>query len=389
MAEKRDYYEVLGVEKGADKKDIKKAYRKLAMKYHPDVSEDSAAGEKFKEISEAYAVLSDSEKRQTYDQYGHAGMNGFSQEDIFNNVNFDDIFRGFGFGSSQGGSRGGGGFESIFDLFGFGGSHRNGPSQGEDVYYEMNITLEEAALGLEKDIEVPHKKICPHCQGSKAEPGTETRTCPECGGSGQVRQVSNTPLGQFATVRPCRTCRGEGKIIDTPCKECHGKGIVRHKSTIHIKIPPGVEDGSRLRVPGEGDVGKRGGPPGDLYVMIGVKKHQLFQREGSDLIYTMPISFVQASLGDTVEAPTLTGAVDLKIPSGTQTGTSFRIRGEGMPHLRWNGKGNLYVKVKIITPKKLNPKQKELLTEFAEISGEEIYSEDKGFFDKVKDVITH
>ena len=269
------------------------------------------------------------------------------------------------------------------------GTARNGPSQGEDVYYEMNITLEEAALGLEKDIEVPHKKICPNCQGTKAEPGTDTRTCPECGGSGQVRQVSNTPLGQFATVRPCRTCRGEGQIIDTPCTECHGKGIVKHKSTIHIKIPPGVEDGSRLRVPGEGDVGKRGGPPGDLYVMIGVKKHQLFQREGSDLIYNMPISFVQASLGDTVEAPTLTGAVDLKIPAGTQTGTSFRIRGEGMPHLRWNGKGNLYVKVKIVTPKKLSPKQKELLAEFADVSGEEIYAEDKGFFEKVKEVINH
>ena len=198
MAEKRDYYEVLGVDKSAEKKDIKKAYRKLAMKYHPDVSEDQESGEKFKEISEAYAVLSDSEKRQTYDQYGHAGMNGFSQEDIYNNVNFDDIFRGFGFGGSQGGNRSsGGGFESIFDLFGFGGSSRNGPTQGEDVYYEMNITLEDAALGLEKDIEVPHKKTCPKCHGSKAEPGTDTRTCPECGGSGQVRQVSNTPLGSI------------------------------------------------------------------------------------------------------------------------------------------------------------------------------------------------
>ncbi|MGB7968766.1 MAG: molecular chaperone DnaJ [Methanobacterium sp.] len=391
MAEKRDYYEVLGVDKGAEKKDIKKAYRKLAMKYHPDVSEDQESGEKFKEISEAYAVLSDAEKRQTYDQYGHAGMNGFSQEDIYNNVNFDDIFRGFGFGGGQGSSRSssGGGFESIFDLFGFGGGGGNGPTQGEDVYYEMNITLEEAASGIEEDIEVPHKKTCPKCHGSKAEPGTDTRTCQECGGSGQVRQVSNTPLGQFATVRPCRTCRGEGQVIDTPCKECHGKGIVKNRSTIHVKIPPGVEDGSRLRVPGEGDVGTRGGPPGDLYVIIGVKKHQLFKREESDLIYNMPISFVQASLGDTVEAPTLTGAVDLKIPAGTQTGTSFRIRGEGMPHLRWNGKGNLYVKVKIVTPKKLSPKQKELLTEFAEISGEEIYSTDKGFFEKVKEVINH
>ncbi len=387
MAEKRDYYEVLGVDKTADKKDIKKAYRKLAMKYHPDVSEDPESADKFKEISEAYAVLSDQEKKNTYDQYGHAGMGGFSQEDIFRDINFDDVFRGFGFGG--GGSGGGSGFETIFDLFGFGGGRRNGPQQGDDVIYDMKITLEEAAHGVEQDIEVPHKKTCPHCNGSKAEPGTEIKTCPHCGGSGQVRHVSNTPLGQFASIRPCSTCRGEGKIMESPCKECRGKGIIKKKSTIHIKIPPGVEDESRLRVPGEGDVGKRGGPPGDLYVMIQVKEHRLFKRDGANLIYDMPISFVQASLGDTVEAPTLESAVDLKIPPGTQTGTSFRIKGQGMPHMRWSGKGNLYVKVKVVTPKKLSPKQKEILREFADVSGKEIYTEDKGFFDKVKDVIGH
>ncbi|MGZ4857544.1 MAG: molecular chaperone DnaJ [Methanobacteriaceae archaeon] len=386
MAEKRDYYEVLGVGKGSTKKDIKKAYRKLAMEYHPDVSEDPQAAEKFKEISEAYAVLSDEEKKHTYDQYGHAGMSGFSQEDIFNNINFEDIFRGFGFGGSSGG---GSGFETIFDLFGFGGGRRDGPLQGDDILYEMSISLEEAANGLEDNIEVPHKKTCPRCNGSRAEPGTDTRTCEVCGGSGQVRQVQNTPLGQFATIRPCGNCRGEGHIIDRPCTECHGKGIVRQKSTINVKIPPGVEDGSRLRVPGEGDVGKRGGPPGDLYVLIRVKKHNLFQRDGSNLHYTQPISFVQASIGDKVEVPTLNGAVDLKIPAGTQSGTSFRIKGHGMPHLRWNGKGNLYVKVKVVTPKKLSPKQKELLQEFADISGDEIYNEEKGFFDKVKDAISH
>jgi molecular chaperone DnaJ len=356
------------------------------MEYHPDVSEDPQAAEKFKEISEAYAVLSDEEKKHTYDQYGHAGMSGFSQEDIFNNINFEDIFRGFGFGGSSGG---GGGFETIFDLFGFGGGRRDGPLQGDDILYEMSVSLEEAANGLEDNIEVPHKKTCPRCNGSRAEPGTDTRTCEVCGGSGQVRQVQNTPLGQFATIRPCSNCRGEGRIIDRPCTECHGKGIVRQKSTINVKIPPGVEDGSRLRVPGEGDVGKRGGPPGDLYVLIRVKKHNLFQRDGSNLHYTQPISFVQASIGDKVEVPTLNGAVDLKIPAGTQSGTSFRIKGHGMPHLRWNGKGNLYVKVKVVTPKKLSPKQKELLQEFADISGDEIYNEEKGFFDKVKDAISH
>lgn len=387
MAEKRDYYEVLGVEKGTDKKEIKKAYRKLAMQYHPDVSDDPESAEKFKEISEAYAVLSDEEKRTTYDQYGHAGMGGFSQEDIFNNINFEDIFRGFGFGGSSGG--GGAGFESIFDIFGFGGGRRNGPRQGDDIGYQMDITLEEAAQGLEKDIEISHKKTCPRCDGSKAEPGTESRVCPQCGGSGQVRQVNNTPLGQFATIRPCSTCHGEGKIIDTPCTECNGKGIIKKKSSIHIKIPAGVEDESRLRVPGEGDIGERGGPPGDLYILIHVKEHPLFKREGSDLKYKMPISFVQASLGDTVEVPTLDGAVDLKIPSGTQSGTSFRVKGHGMPHMRWTGKGNLYVKVKVVTPKKLSAKQKELLKEFADASGEEIYTEDKGFFDKMKDAIGH
>lgn len=388
MAEKRDYYEVLGIEKNADKKDIKKAYRKLAMQYHPDVSDDPESADKFKEISEAYAVLSDAEKRQTYDQYGHAGMGGFSQEDIFNNINFDDIFRGFGFGGSQGAGQGMG-FESIFDLFGFGGGRRNGPRQGDDIAYHLDITLEDAANGLERDIEVPHKKPCPRCHGSKAEPGTEARVCPECGGSGQVRHINNTPLGQFATIRPCNTCHGEGKIIDTPCTECRGKGILKQTSTIHIKIPAGVEDGNRLRVQGEGDAGERGGPPGDLYVLIKVKEHPFFNRNGADLIYEMPISFVQASLGDTVEAPTLDGAVNLKIPSGTQSGTSFRVKGHGMPHMHWNGKGNLYVKVKVITPKKLNDKQKELLREFADLSGEEIYAEDKGFFDKMKDAISH
>lgn len=380
MAEKRDYYEVLGVEKGADKKEIKKAYRKLAMKHHPDVSDEPESAEKFKEISEAYAVLSDEEKRNTYDQFGHAGMGGYSNEDIFRNVNFDDIFRGFGFD-----------FGDIFDMFGFGGGRRRSRAeQGADIYYDLKITLEDAAFGLERDIEVSHKKTCPVCEGSKAEPGTETHQCSQCGGTGQVQQVSRTPFGQFVNVGPCPQCRGEGVIIDTPCHQCRGKGIVRETSTIHIKVPPGVEDGSRLRVAGEGDTGKRGGPPGDLYVLITVKPHQLFERHGSDLLYEQPISFVQASLGDELDVPTLgEEIVSLKIPAGTQSGSSFRIKGKGMPNLRWNGNGNLYVKTKVVVPKKLNSKQKELLREFADISGKEIYVEDKGFFNKVKDAIKH
>jgi molecular chaperone DnaJ len=380
MAEKRDYYDVLGVEKGAEKKEIKKAYRKLAMKYHPDVSDDPESAEKFKEVSEAYAVLSDEDKRHTYDQFGHAGMGGYSTEDAFRDINFDDIFKGFGFD-----------FGDIFDMFGFGGGRRRSQAQrGADVLYELDITLEDAAFGLETDIEVPHKKVCPTCEGTKAEPGTEARRCSQCGGTGQVQHINRTPFGQFVNIGPCRACRGEGVIVDTPCHECRGTGIVRETNTIHIKVPPGVEDGSRLRVPGEGDVGIKGGPYGDLYVLISIKPHKLFERHGSDLVYEKSISFVQASLGDEVDIPTLgEEIVNLKIPSGTQSGTSFRIKGKGMPHLRWNGHGNLYVKAKVITPKKLSPEQKELLREFAEVSGEEIYSEDKGFFDKMKDAIKH
>ncbi len=378
MAEKRDYYEVLGVDKGADKKEIKKAYRKLAMKYHPDVSEEEDASDKFKEVSEAYAVLSDEEKRSTYDQFGHAGMSGFSNEDIYNNINFEDIFRGFGFDVGN-----------IFDMFGFGGGRRGGPQRGADVYYDLDITLEDAATGLEKDIQVPHSKTCSVCNGSRAEPGTSTKTCPTCGGSGQVRQVNNTFLGQMVNIRPCNECHGEGTIVESPCHNCHGKGIVRQTSTIHIKVPPGVETGSRLRVSGEGEMGTRNGPPGDLYVMINVKPHKLFQRDGANLYYEQPISFVQAALGDTIEIPTIDRPIDLKIPNGTQSGTTFRVKGHGMPHLRWNGNGNLYVKVKVITPRKLNAKQKELLQEFADISGDEIHTDDKGFFDKVKDVMGH
>ncbi len=380
MAEKRDYYEVLGVEKGADKKDIKKAYRKLAMKYHPDVSEDPEASDKFKELSEAYGVLSDEEKRGTYDQYGHAGMNGFTQEDIFNNINFEDIFRGFG------------GFDvnNIFDMFGFGGgSRRQGPQRGADVYYDLEITLEDAFNGLETDIQVPHTKTCPVCEGSRAEPGTSTSTCQTCGGSGQIRQVNNTFLGQMVNIRPCHDCHGEGTMVEHPCSNCHGRGIVKQTSSIHIKVPPGVETGSRLRVSGEGEVGTHSGPSGDLYVMMHVKNHKIFQRDGANIYHEKPISFVQASLGDSVDVPTLEKPVELKIPAGTQSETTFRLKGQGMPHLRWNGKGNLYVKVKVVTPRKLSTKQKELLQQFADISGEEIHNADKGFFDKVKDAINH
>lgn len=378
MADKRDYYEVLGVDKNADKKTIKKAYRKLAMKYHPDVNHEEGAEEKFKELSEAYGVLSDDEKRKRYDQFGHAGMDGFSQEDIFNNINFEDIFNGFGFG---GGSQGG--FGSIFDLFGFGGESSGPSGRGQDISQIVELTLEEVASGVSKDLDVRHKKKCPKCNGTRAEPGSSVKTCPQCNGAGQVKQVQNTPLGQFATVSKCPQCNGEGQHVEKPCTECHGSGLKTTTNKISINIPAGVETGTKLRVSGEGDDGIRGASSGDLYVTIKVLKHDLFRREGQDLFYDLPISYVQACLGDSVDVPTIDGEASLNIPAGTQSGSTFKLRGEGIKSLNWSGKGNLYVKVQVVVPKKLSAKQKEVLKEFADVSGEEISHVKKGLLDKI------
>ncbi len=385
MADKRDYYEILGVDRDADQKTIKKAYRKLAMKYHPDVNHEEGAADKFKELSEAYGVLSDEDKRKRYDQFGHAGMDGFSQEDIFNNINFEDIFRGFGFGGSSANQSG---FGSIFDLFGFGGGPQGQRAQGDDRVQSVDITLEEVATGVKKDIKVKHKKACPKCNGSRAEPGSSSNTCPTCNGTGQVKQVQNTPLGQFATVSPCSNCNGEGQVIEHPCTECRGKGVKSTTNSITINIPAGVETGTKLRVANEGDDGPNGIPPGDLYINIRVLKHKLFRREGPDLYYDLPISYVQACLGSKIEIPTIDGTADLNIPAGTQSESTFRLKGEGIKHINWNGKGNLYVNVKVVVPKKISEKQKKLLKEFADISGEEISVYEKGFFNKVKDTFT-
>lgn len=381
MADKRDYYEVLGVDKGADEKEIKKAYRKLAMKYHPDRSDEPDATEKFKEISEAYAVLSDGEKRQRYDQFGHAGMDGFTQEDIFNNINFEDIFQGFG---------GFGGGSSIFDIFFGGGGHgsnRNGPQRGSDVYYDLEITLEDAYHGTTKDIKVSRNRTCPECNGTKAEPGSDIETCKTCGGTGQVKRVQRTILGQMASIQPCPDCRGEGKIIVNPCHKCHGRGLVRQSNTITVNIPSGVDNGSRIRVPGEGESGYNNGPAGDLYVVIHIKRHKIFEREGTNLYLEIPISFVQAALGGTIDVPTLTKEVELKIPAGTQTDTTFRLKGHGMPHIKHKGLGNLYINVRVVTPTKLNSKQKKLLRKLESISGDELIKPNKGFFEKLKDAL--
>ncbi|SDF74758.1 molecular chaperone DnaJ [Sporolituus thermophilus] len=375
---KRDYYEVLGVPRTATEDEIKKAFRKLARKYHPDVNRDNPkeAEEKFKEINEAYEVLSDPERRAQYDQFGHAAF---------------DPGQGAGAGGFSGfGGFGAGGFSDIFDMFfgqaGFGARH-TGPEKGADLRYDLEISFEEAAFGVEKEIQVPRTEECPTCHGSGAAPGTHPETCPQCRGTGQQQIVQNTPFGRMVNVKTCTRCRGEGKIVRTPCKDCQGRGRVRNKRTIKVKIPAGVDSGSRLRVAYEGEAGVRGGPPGDLYVYIFVKPHKLFTREGSDVICEVPISFVQAALGDEIEVPTLDGKVSLKIPEGTQSGTTFRLKDKGIPHLRGHGRGDQHVRIKVVTPKNLTERQRELLMEFARASGENINPEQKSFFKKVKDFL--
>jgi molecular chaperone DnaJ len=371
---KRDYYEVLGVNKGASDDEVKKAFRKMARKYHPDVNRDKPDAEaRFKEVNEAYEVLSNAEKRGQYDQVGHAA--------------FDGSGGGGGFGGFGGGG-GGGGFNDIFDMF-FGGQggRQNGPEKGSDLRYDMNITFEQAAFGVEQEIQIPRTEDCKKCNGSGAAPGTHADTCGQCKGSGQIQVAQNTPFGRMMNTRTCDRCRGEGKIVKTPCKDCHGQGKTRVNRKIKVKIPAGVDNGSRLRVTHEGEIGTRGGPPGDLYVYIFVKAHKIFTREGSEVICDIPISFAQAALGAEIEVPTLDGKVTLKVTEGTQTGTVFRLRDKGIPHLRGNGRGDQHVRVKVLTPQKLNDKQRELLQEFAKASGEVVTGEQKNLFSKVKDAL--
>lgn len=371
---KRDYYEVLGVEKGASPEELKKAYRKLARQYHPDANADNkeAAAEKFKEVAEAYAVLSDTEKRAAYDQFGHAGTDGQG-------------FGGFGAGGFGGADFGGLG--DIFDMF-FGGMgrQRTGPQKGNDLRVNMEISFKEAAFGLERDIQVPRTETCDTCAGSGSAPGSKPKTCGACQGTGQVQYAQNTPFGRMVQSRTCDQCHGSGKIIEKPCPTCRGAGQVRKTKTIHVKIPAGVDDGSRLRLSSEGEAGARGGPPGDLYVFILVRPHKFFRREGNEVVCDIDISFAQSALGDVIEVPTLDGTADLKVPEGTQTGTIFRIKGKGIPYLNGNGRGDQHVRVKVATPTKLSDKQKELLKEFAKVSGEKVpKGSEKNIFEKVKD----
>lgn len=378
MSEKRDYYEVLGVAKGASEADIKKAFKKLARKYHPDLNRDNpkAAEEKFKEVNEAYGVLSDPEKRQQYDQFGHAAFDGASGGP-----------GGGGFGGFGGFGGGSGGFDDIFDAFFGGGSarqRRNGPERGADLRYDLEISFEEAAFGKEAELTVPRTEACEVCHGTGAAPGTEPETCPECKGSGQVQHVQNTPFGRMVNTRTCGRCGGTGKIVKTPCRECNGSGEKKVRRKIRVKIPAGVDEGSRIRVSGGGESGRRGGSSGDLYVYIFVRPHKLFRRDGTDVLCEVPISFVQAALGDTVEVPTLDGKVDMKVPAGVQSGTVLRLKGRGIPYLRGSGRGDQHVRMKVLTPQKLSARQKELLKEFGELSGENVNPEQKSFMDTVR-----
>lgn len=370
---KRDYYEVLGVEKGATKEEIKRAYRKLSKKYHPDINKEPGADEKFKEITEAYEVLSDDSKKAQYDQFGHAGP---GQE-----------FGGFGgFGDFSDG--GFGGFEDILNtFFGGGGSRRrnpNAPRQGADLQYTMTLSFEEAVFGKETDIQIPREEECDTCHGSGAKPGTKPEQCSHCHGTGQISQESNTAFGRIVNRRVCYHCQGTGQIIKDKCTTCGGAGKVKKTRKIHVKVPEGINDGQQLRVAGQGEPGVNGGPAGDLYVVFYVKPHEFFERDGDDIYCEMPITFVQASLGDEIEVPTMRGKVKIKIPAGTQTHTKFRLRGKGVKNVRSNNYGDQHVTVKVITPSKLTEKQKQLLREFAEISGQTLDEHEKSFFDKVK-----
>jgi molecular chaperone DnaJ len=382
MPEKKDYYEVLGTSREASEQEIKSAYRKLAMKFHPDRSDAPDAEEKFKELSEAYAVLSDAEKRKKYDQFGHAGINSqYSQEDLFRGVNFEDLLRGFGFG-------GGGQQESIFDMF-FGGRSR-GPARGRDLRYDLNLTLEQAASGLETNIEVPRTESCSVCLGSGAKPGTSPITCSNCRGTGQVTRAQNTPFGQMVTSTNCSKCGGRGKIITSPCKDCSGTGRVHKTRKINIKVPPGVEDGQHLKLRSQGDVAGPGGEAGDLYVVLNILPHPKFQRMDSDLLLEMPISITQAALGSELEVPTLNGRAKIKVPAGTQTGSVFRMRGKGMPRLQGIGSGDLHVKVKVRTPTALTERQKQILEALAAELGEKkrpATEKEKSIIDKIVDEV--
>lgn len=378
MANKRDYYETLGVQKGASDDELKKAYRKLAKKYHPDANPDNKEAEaKFKELSEAYAVLSDSSQRAKYDQFGHSAFEqGGGGAGGFYNGNFDmnDIFESF-FGD--------GGFG---DIFGGGTRKRSGPKRGSDIQTTMNIKFEEAFFGAEKEVQIAMNEVCDTCNGTGAKEGTVAENCKNCGGSGQERVTQQTMFGSMTRVRECSVCYGAGKIIKNPCTTCRGTGRVKKNKNIKLSIPKGIDNGQSIRKSGQGEPGEKGGARGDLFITIYVQNHKLFSRKGDNLYLEVPITFVQASLGDEIVIPTMEGSEKYSVKAGTQTGTVITLRGKGMPSVRNNRVvGDLIITLKVTVPTILNDKQKQLLKQFAEEMGEDYKDHKKGFFDKLKD----
>jgi molecular chaperone DnaJ len=374
MSAKRDYYSVLGVDRQATEEEVKKAFRRLARQYHPDVNKNPDAEARFKEINEAYEVLSDTDKRAMYDRFGHTGPQA-------------------GFGSGDFSGSGFGGIEDIFDAF-FGGGTRGGaaarpgPSRGVDLRYDLKIEFEEAVFGCEKQIVVPRHETCPHCKGSGAEPGTHPIRCPQCNGTGEVRRQQQTFLGSFVQVSVCPRCNGEREIVNTPCTQCRGRKVIQVERTISVKIPPGVDSGTRVRLAGEGEPGQRGGPPGNLFVVLDVKPHAYFQRQENHIVLEMPLNLARATLGGKVKVPTLDGDTELDIPAGTQTGDTFRLRGKGVPYLQRNSRGDQLVLVRVVIPTKLTPRQKELFKELADtMCDEDCQQPQKSLFDKIKEAL--
>lgn len=370
MAVKRDYYEVLGVGRSASADDLKRAFRKLAMQYHPDRNpDDPQAAERFKECSEAYEVLSDPEKRRSYDMFGHAGVQpgaagGFTG------------FEGFGFGD-------------IFDTFFGGGAGtrtRRRSTRGDDLRYDLTITFEEAFEGVEKMLEVPRLVLCESCAGSGARPGTGAETCNSCGGSGQVRRQAQSIFGSVVNITTCPTCGGEGRVLRNPCVECRGQGRVQRQKRLRVRIPPGVDTGSQIRLAGEGEAGLRGGSPGDLYVVLRVRPHAVLRRQDEDVMYELRVNMMQAALGDRIEVPTLDGPVEITIPAGTQYGQTFRLPGKGMPSLRTGRRGDQFVTTQVVVPKDLSAEQKSLLRKVGGLTGQP-EKVSKGFFEKLRDAI--
>ncbi|HEY7524953.1 MAG TPA: molecular chaperone DnaJ [Candidatus Limnocylindrales bacterium] len=371
MATERDLYSVLGVERGASDADVKKAYRRLAQQWHPDVNQDATAPERFKEINEAYQVLSDPQRRQAYDLFGRAGVGGEGE---------------FGFGAG-----GLGGFGDLFDAF-FGGattsSRRGRPQAGSDLRYDLRISFQEAVTGTEKEIEFSALERCRTCGGSGAKEGTSPVTCPQCNGRGELRQVRQTMLGQMVNVNTCPRCRGEGRIIERPCETCNGDGRTESKRTLRVSVPAGIDEGHQIRLSGEGEAGPRGGPAGSLYVAVHVAPHPELRREGTELIYEADVSMVQAALGTRLRVPTVEGDEEVEIKPGTQPGTEVRLRGRGVPHVRRSGaRGDLHVFVNVVVPSRLSKRQRSILEEYAAEAGEPVSDNGTGLLEKVRDAL--